>query len=63
MTYEHKTLACIACRAEFIWSAGEQAWYAERGLQQPRRCRACRAARADSATRSRPEFPIYRGSR
>ena len=44
--YEDKTLVCKDCGAEFVFSAGEQAFYAEKGFQnEPTRCRDCRAAR------------------
>ena len=41
--YEDKTLVCKDCGKEFIFSAGEQAFYAEKGFQnEPTRCKACR---------------------
>lgn len=44
--YEDKTLVCRDCGAEFVFSAGEQAFYAEKGFQnEPTRCRNCRQAR------------------
>ena len=44
--YEDKTLVCKDCGNEFIFSAGEQAFYAEKGFQnEPTRCRDCRNAR------------------
>jgi CxxC-x17-CxxC domain-containing protein len=40
------SLQCRECGATFVWTAGEQAFYAEKGLQnQPARCPTCRAAR------------------
>lgn len=38
-------LNCSDCRTSFNFTAGEQAFYAERGYQKPRRCKACRAKR------------------
>lgn len=35
-------LVCVACGAVFAWTAGEQFFYSERSLRQPRRCRSCR---------------------
>ena len=50
--YEDKTLVCKECGAEFIFSAGEQEFYAERGFQnEPQRCKSCRDARKN-ATRA-----------
>lgn len=44
--YEDKVLICEECGKEFIWTAGEQEFYAERGfVNQPKRCKECRAAR------------------
>ena len=54
--YEDKTLVCKDCGNEFIFSAGEQAFYAEKGFQnEPTRCRDCRMAR--KATRPLPALP------
>ena len=44
--YQDKTLNCRECGAEFIFSASEQAFYAEKGFQnEPGRCPNCRANR------------------
>ena len=44
--YEDKTLVCKECGAEFVFTAGEQEFYSERGFQnEPQRCKACRDAR------------------
>ena len=44
--YEDKTLICKECGAEFVFTAGEQEFYAEKGFtNEPQRCKACRAAR------------------
>jgi len=49
--YEDKTLTCRDCGAQFVFTAGEQAFYAERGFQnEPTRCKPCRDAR--KATRN-----------
>ncbi len=39
---EDTELTCAACGGTFLFSASEQAYYAERGFQLPKRCRACR---------------------
>ena len=47
--YEDKTLVCKECGAEFVFTAGEQEFYAEKGFQnEPQRCKACRDARKDN---------------
>ena len=39
-------MACRDCGQDFIWTAGEQEFYAQRGLtNEPRRCPDCRRAR------------------
>jgi CxxC-x17-CxxC domain-containing protein len=40
---EDKTLTCQDCKADFVFSAGEQEFYAERDLSAPLRCKDCRA--------------------
>lgn len=45
--YEDKTLVCKECGKEFVFTAGEQEFYAERGFQnEPQRCKAPAAMRA-----------------
>src|SRR5947209_15925161 len=42
---QDRTLTCRDCTEEFIFSAGEQAFFATKGLQNdPQRCPSCRAA-------------------
>jgi hypothetical protein len=36
------TLKCKDCGAEFELSPGEQSWYAKKGWEFPKRCKACR---------------------
>ncbi len=43
--YSDKTLQCRDCGNEFVFSAGEQEFYATRGFSEPTRCPDCRAAR------------------
>jgi CxxC-x17-CxxC domain-containing protein len=46
MDFQDKVLTCRDCGKEFMFSAGEQAFYAEKGFQnQPTRCKNCRAAK------------------
>ena len=44
-TTADKALTCADCSGEFVFTASEQAFYAERGFSEPRRCPSCRAAR------------------
>ena len=72
--YEDKTLVCKECGKEFVFTAGEQEFYAERGFQnEPQRCRpAATPARtlpvARVNTSPRPALPaaakpVFRSSR
>ncbi|HWE63268.1 MAG TPA: zinc-ribbon domain containing protein [Chloroflexota bacterium] len=46
MTYTEQTLTCRDCGQAFAFTAGEQEFYAARGLTNtPGRCPSCRAAR------------------
>ena len=43
---EDKTLVCKECGKEFVFTAGEQAFYKEQGFEhEPVRCPECRKAR------------------
>lgn len=50
--YEDKTLICKDCGEEFIFTAGEQEFYASKGFEnEPQRCKSCR----DNKKRERRE--------
>lgn len=41
--FQDKTLICKDCGNEFTFTAGEQAFYKEKGLDnEPKRCKDCR---------------------
>ena len=42
---EDKTIECADCGKPFTFSAGEQQFYQERGMSEPKRCKPCREAR------------------
>lgn len=55
--YEDKTLVCKDCGAEFVFTAGEQEFFAERGfVNEPKRCKACRDAKRGN---TRPEREMF----
>ncbi|MCC8111539.1 MAG: zinc-ribbon domain containing protein [Ruminococcus sp.] len=55
--YEDKTLVCKDCGAEFIFTAGEQEFYAERGFEnEPKRCKSCRDAKRGNNHPNREMF-------
>lgn len=58
MDFQDKTLTCRDCSKEFVWTAGEQQFYADKGLQNPpSRCKECREA-DKQAKANRPTFSI-----
>ena len=47
MEFQDKHLTCIDCGTEFIWTAGEQTFFADKNFKnEPKRCKACKAKRA-----------------
>lgn len=55
--YTDKTLVCKECGKEFIFTAGEQEFYAEKGfVNEPQRCKDCRNARKNA---SKPEREMF----
>ena len=45
MSFDDKSLTCRDCGAAFVFTAGEQEFYAEKGFtNQPSRCPTCRRA-------------------
>jgi CxxC-x17-CxxC domain-containing protein len=52
MEHSDITLNCSDCNSEFVFTAGEQAFYAEKGFtNQPRRCKNCRDSRKAGSSR------------
>jgi len=43
--YTDKILVCADCNQQFVFTASEQDFYAQRGFSEPKRCGACRYAR------------------
>ncbi len=37
-----RQITCRVCQKDFLFSAEEQAFYQEKGFQEPRKCKACR---------------------
>ncbi len=44
-TYTDKTLTCVDCNQEFVFTARDQQFFADRQFSEPRRCPSCRAAK------------------
>lgn len=51
--YNDKIITCKDCGSEFVFTANEQAFYAEKGFtNEPQRCKPCRDSRKASSGRS-----------
>ena len=49
MSYADKTLTCRDCGMDFVFTGGEQEFYAQKGFtNEPTRCPSCRQARKSS---------------
>ena len=60
MAFEDKVLVCRDCGGEFVFSAGEQEFYAEKGFEnEPSRCPSCRASRRQHFGADRPQRELY----
>ena len=50
MAYVDKNLTCRDCSAPFVFSAGQQEFFAEKGFEnEPSRCKACQTAKKQAA--------------
>ncbi|MBQ4585569.1 MAG: zinc-ribbon domain containing protein [Clostridia bacterium] len=55
--FEEKTLICKDCGEEFIFTVGEQEFFASKGLEnEPKRCKKCRDAKRNAAKTPREFF-------
>lgn len=47
MEYRDKVLKCVECGSEFVFTAGEQMFFADKGFKnEPKRCKSCKSTRA-----------------
>ena len=47
MEFQDKLLSCVDCGTEFVWTAGEQHFFADKNFKnEPKRCKGCKAKRA-----------------
>lgn len=57
MSFEDKILTCKDCGNEFVFTSGEQEFYAEKGFTNlPGRCLECRQERKRSSGRSQGAY-------
>ena len=46
MEYRDKSLVCVECQQPFVWTAGEQLFYADKNFKnEPKRCKGCKQKR------------------
>ncbi len=63
MAYTDKVLKCRSCGNSFTHTAGEQAFYANRGLMnEPARCPSCRSARKTGGVSEDGGYVDYGGA-
>ena len=56
-TFADKTLVCKECGNEFVFTAGEQKFYKEKGfMNKPKSCKACRDAKKNAGKATREYF-------
>lgn len=48
LTARDREIVCVDCGERFVFSAGEQAFYQEKGYNDPKRCKACRMRRRNN---------------
>jgi CxxC-x17-CxxC domain-containing protein len=50
MAFQDKSLTCAECGTEFVWTAGEQMFFADKQFKnEPKRCKACKGKRTTRA--------------
>jgi CxxC-x17-CxxC domain-containing protein len=55
MEYSDRVLKCVECGAEFVFTAGEQMFFADKGFKhEPKRCKSCKSARASGGDSGNP---------
>jgi CxxC-x17-CxxC domain-containing protein len=44
--YDDRDIKCVDCAESFVWTAGEQTFFHDKGLKnEPKRCKACKQAK------------------
>lgn len=55
MEYHDKVLKCAECGSEFVFTAGEQMFFADKGFKnEPKRCKGCKSVRAQGSAGAAP---------
>lgn len=46
MEFQDRAIMCVDCGQEFVWTAGEQLFFHDKGLKnEPKRCKPCKQAK------------------
>ncbi len=46
--FQDRSIDCVDCGEPFVWTAGEQVFFHDKGLQnEPKRCKPCKLAKND----------------
>jgi CxxC-x17-CxxC domain-containing protein len=57
MEYHDKVLKCADCGSEFVFTAGEQMFFADKGFKnEPKRCKGCKSKRGQGSGSSSGNF-------
>src|SRR6266436_5772128 len=58
MEFQDRILRCVDCAAEFVWTAGEQQFFADKNFKnEPKRCKDCKSKRASRPPGGGPREP------
>ena len=59
MDYQDKVLVCQDCSKEFVFTAAEQEFYAQKGFSnEPKRCKDCRAVKKQEFRANREKHKV-----
>lgn len=59
MEFQDRTLTCVDCGADFVFTAGEQLFFHDKNFRnEPKRCKPCKAKRVSVLS-----APVQRASR
>jgi CxxC-x17-CxxC domain-containing protein len=57
MSFQDKTLTCVDCGQTFVFTAGEQEFFAQKGFQNaPKRCKSCKSVKRSGENRTAGGF-------
>ncbi|MBI2081324.1 MAG: zinc-ribbon domain containing protein [candidate division NC10 bacterium] len=60
MPFQDRTLTCVECGQQFVFTAGEQEFFAQKGFtNEPKRCKSCKTRqRAGTGNSAREEHEV-----